>query len=279
MNLKGATPVLLLLATMSLVLALILTAVGLQVGGEAEEILLELPPVNDVASNGNIVVAPAGAPANCGATTSDEWKVDVSMPEQLVTIKRVEVFMRFAPGPPPVDNMISARLDGGLVSVNAPPESPFLTWTSISEDHGDGTWIAFDFPDHDLDVNQIAFMIRSRAGHETSAWDASSQLQGALRGYCAGASDAAWIPSSVQLAVRMYGSLRGSSTGGGGSPDLFTRISPIFFATSAFLYAIALVPGKHMGLTFIEALILAVGAYFAWAYLADAIQAALGGGP
>jgi len=279
-SVAAAKPFLLLVATLALVLTLILTAVGLQVDGAAEQLLLELRPVNDVASNGHIIVAPAFAPANCLAS-SDEWKVDVSMPEQFTTIKRVEAFMRFQPGPPPVDNTISARLDGGLLSVNAPPESAFLTWTSISEDHGDGAWIAFDFPDFDAgDANVIAFMIRSRAGHESSAWDTTDDDQGGLRAYCAGTSDTAWVPASTQLAVRVYGSLHGSSTGGGGGGlDIFTRISPIFFATAAFLYAIALVPGKHLGLTFIEAVIIAVAAFFAWTYAADAIQAALGGGP
>lgn len=270
------TPILLIVATGSLVLAVVLTAVGLQLQGE--DLLLELAPTNDPASNGQILVAPAGAPASC-TSTSDEWKVDVSVGDSPSVIKRIDAFMRFAPGPPPPDNTISAILEGGLVSTDASPNSPFLTSATVTTTHGDGVWVEFDVPDYDLNGNLIAVMIRAQPGHETSGWDAAASSQGSMRGACAGTSDTTWNLMPTQMAVRIYGTFHGgTSTDGddGGGPDL-SRISPFFFGLSWALYVAALMPTKALGLKIIEAIAAGVGGYIVWAYVADGVQRALGG--
>jgi hypothetical protein len=253
---------------MSLTVAVLLTGIGLQIGGgSAEDLLFELQPVNDPASNSQIVTG--SPPASCDpSATSDEWKVDVSMPEQGLVIKRVEVFMRFAPGPPPADNTVSARLDGGLLSAASNPDAPFLTSVSVSQDHGGGAWIDFNFPDYPVDGNLIAFAIRAQPTHELSAWDDSVQSQGSLRGYCAGTSDASWVAMPTQMAIRIHGSGQGTSAGGGtGKPGAFANVpfplSPFFFGLSLGFFSLAASEGTAIMIRAIVAVVLfAVGFVF-----------------
>jgi hypothetical protein len=253
------------LGIVSLSIAVILTATGLQIGeSAAEDLLIELQPVNDPASNGQIVLG--SPPASCNPSAqSDEWKVDVSMPEQGFVIKRVEVFMRFAPGPPPVDNTVSARLDGGLLSAASNPDAPFFTSISVSQDHGDGAWIDFNFPDYGLDGNLIAFAIRAQPTHETSAWDDAKESQSSLRGSCAGSSDAAWFAMSTQLAIRIHGSGHGTGSEGGRRPSSVvpTFVSPFFFGLSLAFFSLAMSEGTAIMIRAIVAVVLfAVGFVF-----------------